>query len=152
MNIAQRIGVVVYWILHPAIALYMNKDPRTRVIIRCGHEVLLVRSWLSPSDWYLPGGGLHKHEDPTDGAIRELEEEIGITFQRQVVMHLFETRFRQGFVNYRAHVLLVELDTKPKLSLQKHEISQARWVPLNDAQTPFVHQSTKDIIQRALMV
>jgi ADP-ribose pyrophosphatase YjhB (NUDIX family) len=46
-----------------------------------GGRVLLVRlSELTsaPTLWTLPGGGLHHGEDPSDGVLRELEEETGL--------------------------------------------------------------------------
>lgn len=41
-------------------------------------ELLLVRSKHGERRWGFPGGSLDKHEDPIDGARRELLEETGL--------------------------------------------------------------------------
>ena len=43
-----------------------------------GH-VLLVRRAYPPHDWILPGGNAEEGESPTETAIREVREELGIT-------------------------------------------------------------------------
>lgn len=44
------------------------------------HErrLVLVKLWYAPG-WRLPGGGRDESEPPTDAALRELREEIGMT-------------------------------------------------------------------------
>lgn len=42
------------------------------------NRIVLVRLRYAPG-WRLPGGGRHPDEDPCRAAIRELEEEIGLT-------------------------------------------------------------------------
>jgi 8-oxo-dGTP pyrophosphatase MutT (NUDIX family) len=41
-------------------------------------EVLLVRHTYGPREWELPGGGLHRDEDPLSGIRREISEELGV--------------------------------------------------------------------------
>lgn len=48
-----------------------------RVILVREGRVVLVRHWLSPNVWTLPGGGINKGEHPSDAAIREVWEEVG---------------------------------------------------------------------------
>jgi len=56
--------------------------PRTRgahaVAVTPGGAIVLVRLRYA-SGWRLPGGGIGPGEDPEAAAIRELEEEIGLT-------------------------------------------------------------------------
>ena len=48
-----------------------------------GPEVLLVQrnpeARFMPSAWVFPGGAVHEPEEPPDTAVRELEEEAGVT-------------------------------------------------------------------------
>ena len=41
-------------------------------------RLVLVKLWYAPG-WRLPGGGRDESEPPTDAALRELREEIGMT-------------------------------------------------------------------------
>jgi ADP-ribose pyrophosphatase YjhB (NUDIX family) len=52
------------------------------VVIGADGRLLLCRNAPTELDvgkWTLPGGGLDFGEDPADGAVRELEEETGLT-------------------------------------------------------------------------
>ena len=62
--VAQMLGMVRRGVL--AIAL----TPEGRIV--------LVRLTYA-SGWRLPGGGIGRNEDPAEGALREMREEIGMT-------------------------------------------------------------------------
>jgi len=46
------------------------------ILIRSG-RIVLVRHWLLPEVWTLPGGSVDKGETPSQAATREVEEEVG---------------------------------------------------------------------------
>ncbi|HKH29344.1 MAG TPA: NUDIX domain-containing protein [Sphingomicrobium sp.] len=48
------------------------------VALTRGGRLVLVKLWYAPG-WRLPGGGRDESEPPTDAALRELREEIGMT-------------------------------------------------------------------------
>src|SRR4051812_17481145 len=75
----RLLGTIAFWLSWPALWIYLRGSQRTRVLIVCDEEILLVRGWLSTGQWSLPGGGLHKNEDPVAGAQREVAEEVGIS-------------------------------------------------------------------------
>lgn len=50
-----------------------------RVILIRDGRVVLVRHWLTPDVWTLPGGGINKGETPGEAAKREVFEEVGYT-------------------------------------------------------------------------
>ncbi|MCA9931211.1 MAG: NUDIX domain-containing protein [Anaerolineales bacterium] len=52
-------------------------------------RVLLLRHVFHPfAPWGVPGGWLHRHEDPADGALRELWEETRLTADLHSVIYL----------------------------------------------------------------
>jgi 8-oxo-dGTP pyrophosphatase MutT (NUDIX family) len=48
-------------------------------LVEQGGKVVLVRQSYS-SGWYLPGGGVRRGEPPEKAVLRELEEELGLTW------------------------------------------------------------------------
>ncbi len=48
-----------------------------RVILIRDGRVVLLRHWLSPNVWTLPGGGINKNETPSEAGKREVWEETG---------------------------------------------------------------------------
>jgi len=57
---------------------YKYQIPVAGIILRAGHQVLLVKN-ESSQKWGFPKGKLNKGERPWDGALRELEEETGVS-------------------------------------------------------------------------
>ena len=55
---------------------------RVGAVVRRGTEIVVCRN-LSEKWWYLPGGRLKAGEDSLDGLTRELNEELGSTFEIQ---------------------------------------------------------------------
>ena len=69
--------------LHKLLALgWLIRRPRTfgahAIALTPEGSLILVKLWYAPH-WRLPGGGRSADEPPSDAAIRELKEEIGMT-------------------------------------------------------------------------
>jgi 8-oxo-dGTP pyrophosphatase MutT (NUDIX family) len=117
-------GVVAFWMLWPALWFYLHGTKRTRVLLICGDEFLVVRAWLSPGYWQLSGGGLHPGEDPLAGLIREVQEETSISLEPQKVSLLLagvqhhETGFRFSY-----DCFVAELAVKPAIKPENGEIT-----------------------------
>lgn len=121
------VGRVMFFALYPLFRLYLAKDDRTRVAIWSGGEILMVKSWLGDGSWDLPGGGLHKSEDPKTGACREVAEEIGVTLSTSQLKRPVAVNSRFGPVKNSLLYFEAELESKPALKLQKIEIAEAVW-------------------------
>jgi len=68
--------------MHWGIRLFVPKRPVGvgLVLTDQNGRVLLLRHVFHPEHpWGLPGGWLKRHETPQDGALRELQEETGLT-------------------------------------------------------------------------
>jgi 8-oxo-dGTP pyrophosphatase MutT (NUDIX family) len=77
-KILETFGKLLYWLAWPAFWMISPHRPRTRVLLTCSDSVLLVKNFVSTGRWGMPGGGLHRGEDPHEGAVRELFEETGV--------------------------------------------------------------------------
>jgi 8-oxo-dGTP pyrophosphatase MutT (NUDIX family) len=71
----RTLYAIKFWLLR---MIGSEKDiGGVRVILIRNGRVVLLRHWLSPDVWTLPGGGINKGESPTDAGIREVWEETG---------------------------------------------------------------------------
>jgi len=71
------------------VAKWFFRRPRTfgahAVALTPDGRVVLVRLWYAPG-WRLPGGGRSPNEPAVGAALRELEEEIGMTSHGEAVL------------------------------------------------------------------
>lgn len=122
-------GMTAFWMSWPLLYVYLKFGERTRVLLVAGDKILLVRTWHGPGDWSLPGGGIHKNEEPTVAATRELMEETAIGLGTDQLKPLGTHRHTEYGLAFTCHYFLVELPqpilARPKLP----EILEAMWVP-----------------------
>lgn len=71
--IIDTVHTLRYWL-----SLSTRNIQGSRIIIEQNGKVLLVSHWYAPWAWTLPGGGIHKNEDPEAAAIRGALEETGL--------------------------------------------------------------------------
>jgi 8-oxo-dGTP pyrophosphatase MutT (NUDIX family) len=121
------LGHILYVVCWPLIFLYAQIGSRTRVIISNQDKVLAVRGWLSSGKWSLPGGGLHRGEDPVDGAIREVFEETGITLAPADLHKVADYRVLRG-MRFKCHAYEVALTNRPEVSAHGLEIVDTAWL------------------------
>ena len=127
-KVLQRIGVIIFWVLWPVWYVYFKRShERSRVLLKCGHEVLLVKGWIGTNRWGLPGGGAHKGELPVSSAVREVREEVGYLAAETALRSLGSKQHDKYGLKYRAHYFVLELPERPVLKVRMFEISEARW-------------------------
>jgi 8-oxo-dGTP pyrophosphatase MutT (NUDIX family) len=122
------VGRLGFWCAWPALWIYLRGSQRSRLLLvdEAG-RVLVVKGWLSTQQWSLPGGGMHKQEDPKLAAIREAEEEAGITVQPEQLQFLgHKPLHNKGFIvdTYLYGAKVAMMTTR----LQRFEIIAADWV------------------------
>lgn len=105
------------------------------------NSVALVRQYRHPAQKYLlelPAGSLEQNEEPSEGAKRELEEEIGVTAQN--IEKLSEFYVSPGFLGEKMHVFLAtgltdvgqKLEADELLKIERISLSEARNLILNN--------------------
>ncbi|MBF9135211.1 NUDIX hydrolase [Plantactinospora sp. S1510] len=103
-----------------------------------GRHLLLGERSDSPGCWVLPGGKADPGEDPVDAAVRELEEETGLTLFRSRDAHVVGAPQlvpdpRAGRRAWMVTVLVTfdlgEFDDLPTVAPQPGEFERVAWVP-----------------------
>lgn len=131
----QRIGWLVFWLAWPVLRVYLGLRDRTRIILWCGGNVVALKGWLSNNKWGLPGGGLHKGEQPLAGLIRELREETGISLRPAAVTPLASQMYKSRGFRFRCHYYFARLQHEETLTPQWLEISELRWIKASELNT-----------------
>ena len=97
-----------------------------RVILLKGASVLLVRQTYMDG-WYLPGGGMKKHETFDQAARREAREEVGAEIKSLALVGAYS-----NFGEWKSDHNIVFSSTQFKLSGgHDHEIAELRFFPLD---------------------
>ena len=122
-----KLGRIGFVLTKPGIRLVVKNSRRSRVLITCANEYLLLQHWLGDESWMLPGGGLHGREDPLAGAIREVREELGLQLKPADFTSVGQFKARDDGFQFSYDLYIVDLPTKPELQLQRLEILEARW-------------------------
>lgn len=102
-------------------------------IINVNQEALLTKRHpdkpVYPCCWEIPGGGVIKAESEKEAAVREVKEETGIKIPIE------KLRFMGDYVGnsyiISTYFYYLEGNPYPKLTLQKEEVTDARWVALD---------------------
>ena len=122
---------ILFWVLWPLVWLYAPLRTRSRILVVCGDEFLVVRAYFGNGAWQLPGGGVGFGESAATAAIRELNEELSI-YVSDVKNILPMTTYKECGLLMRYIVFLSVLQTKPLVTCNK-EIYEAKWLPINNS-------------------
>lgn len=136
-NLLLLAGRVIFWLAWPVLWIYLRRGSRTRLLLICGDEFLALRGWFGARNgWTLPGGGLHKNEAPVSGLIREVQEETGIILDKKLIKPAcIGTSDRYG-LKFSYVSFTVELDKKPDVKIQRLEIADYAWLPIDNLELP----------------
>jgi 8-oxo-dGTP pyrophosphatase MutT (NUDIX family) len=126
-NLWVLTGRLAFWVAWPLLFIYLLRGERTRVIVRCGGEVLVVKGWLGSGHWILPGGGLHIGEEASAGAMREVLEETAVALREEQLHYIGVFDAARG-LRFRYHLFVAELDSKPAITPQRFEIIDLAWM------------------------
>lgn len=120
LRVAYRLAQVWWWVARP-------HSQGVKCALRDGGHIVLVRhTYGDRQAWEVPGGGLHRGEDPRAGATRETREELGLDVADWQAL---------GSVVHRhgGHTVTMHLFTAPVDAGAVHidgvEIAEARVVP-----------------------
>jgi 8-oxo-dGTP diphosphatase len=115
------------------------------IIEREDGRVLFIRHvYRNPARWGVPGGLLQRHEEPADGARREVREEVGLEVELlgEPAVNVDPTPRRIDIV-YRARPVRDEEADGVKPS--SVEVLEARWFA--PAETPALQHETAEALR-----
>lgn len=103
----------------------------------CEHEgrfLLLKRHRSRPSGetWGVPGGKLEADENPLEGIIREVHEEIGLILQPDKLFFVKTAYIQYGEIQYVFHMFRTQFEEKPAIVLNE-EHTEHRWLTAEEA-------------------
>ncbi|GMR45755.1 hypothetical protein PMAYCL1PPCAC_15950, partial [Pristionchus mayeri] len=100
-------------------------DPQQRILICRRADHLKIHAGES----CLPGGKCDKGDaNFTETALREAEEELGI--DRSLVNIQYELPEISNLEGYLMHTVVGRVSEEPQLSINKEEVAETMWVPL----------------------
>ena len=98
-------------------------------------RVLLVRS-RQHAGWGLPGGLLQRGEEPADGLVRELAEELSLETSSDVLVNSRQHTVIDPTAQQVTVVFAVTLESRPEVD--GDEVVEARWFAQSDLPTSLV--------------
>ena len=126
----QNIGIVAFWALLPALHIYLRIGRRTRVAVTHDKHLLVVKPWLGNGKWSLPGGGVHRSENPTQAVKRELFEETGVKADKLRLVQAL--RYRQSGLRFDYDLFLYKQYEHVSIRKQAWELVEAAWRPIDE--------------------
>ncbi len=144
----------------------MKPTPKTKHITpvaiivltnEAGEFLLTDRAERDPDDrdvvkgddfWQLPGGGVEVGESVEDAAVREGQEELGLSLEAVSTLPKIYTALRSHWHGLLIPVICKQTDPSQQIHLN-HESSIYQWVSLEDASDLNSFPETYDIMKRA---
>lgn len=147
IKLQEFIGHILFWLSWPAAWVYLKGSHRSRMIIISEDHILLVKNWISPKGWSLPGGGIHGGEEPAAGASRELREETGLQLDPKLFKLVVELPVRSYGHSFHAYGLEAKIDGQPAIKRQRLELTAAEWVLIEKLSEKHLTPGSKQIVE-----
>lgn len=113
-----------------------------------GWQVLLVQH--GKGHWSFPKGHPESGETPQETAIRELQEETGLTVDKFISDEPISENYFFFFQKQRIYktVSYYIALVKGKVTIQKEEIGDSCWIPLDQAAEKITFKEARNICQK----
>lgn len=125
--------------------IVVHKGSAVIIPVFADNTVGLVRQYRHAAGEYMlevPAGSLEAGEDPLEGAIRELEEEVGVVAEK--VEKLSEFYVSPGFLSEIMHLYLATELTETAQRLEGDELIEIERVPFAEALAMAQHGEIRD--------
>lgn len=144
------IGRILFWLAWPAFWFYYRRPyGRTRVLLVADGNMLVLKGWINDGLFILPGGGLHKGEEPVAGAARETWEETGLRILPEMLQYLGQEVYRKAGLHFTYHMFYAPVDAAVQLKRQRHEVADIRWIPIPNPTGVHLSQEVERALEAA---
>lgn len=147
MKMPPLTGRIFYCFSRPFLGLFYSGVLRTRALIICGSEILLVRNWKGRQKWTLPGGGTKKGESSRQTLVRELQEELNLRFDEKLPKYLSRIDHKEASALYPVDVFELKLDEKPRFVMNQTELVDAKWISMHNLPED-IDELTRRVIEK----
>lgn len=113
------------------------------VVLRRDDGRVLMVDQRHSGGWALPGGHLRRGEDPVDGLLREVREEVGLRLERGQLPA--PTALVDASARRVDLVFVLDADDQQPRRADEDEVLRLGWFPLDDL--PDVTDPTRDILR-----
>lgn len=125
------IGRLAHRLATPVLRVYGLRMVRVRaLVVTPDNQVMLVRSWFGHQRWSLPGGGIHRHEQPAEAASRELHEETGVFVKPSDLASIGTFNNADSAAPFMTDCYYAYATRQP-ITHPRFEVLEAAWFPLN---------------------
>ena len=132
MNVIHMLFSIA-WRLKLTVGKFSGRQLKGSQIVVLYHSKILLIQNTYRSGYYLPGGGLHRHEKPLDAAVRELKEETGISVPKKELELLGSFNYSIDGTNICDWIYQTTLSKKTATHIDPLEIREAQFIELNTA-------------------
>ncbi len=132
-----KITRLFYRIVDPIRKLYWFIVRPTRIGVKCliehQNKFLFIRNSYGSKKWTIPGGGVNRGESLESAAIRETQEEVGITPLNLTTIgtYVHEKEYKHDNVT----IFYTKIQNH-KFIIDPVEIEEARWMSFNEVPEP----------------
>lgn len=95
----------------------------------------------------MPGGGIDRGETPSQAAAREMREEIGISVLPEGLIASIQPNYVYAGRRDPVQFFTLTCERAPEIVIDKREIVEARWVPLDEARQLQVAPHIRDCLE-----
>jgi 8-oxo-dGTP pyrophosphatase MutT (NUDIX family) len=146
----QLIGTIIFFCAWPAFFVYYRVGyGRTRVVLVHGDKILVMKQWISPGKWGLPGGGLHKGESAAGGAARELFEETSLRLDPRQLRFVGRATYNRYGLRFDYQVFLAKVGSH-NVRAQRIEVSELAWLRPGELRSTNASPDTLQALEMAL--
>jgi len=118
------------------------------VVVQRGDDEARVALCHRPryDDWSFPKGKLDRGESFEDGALREVEEEIGLRCRLGIELSPVTYRDPKGRSKVVRYWLMEPIEGE---FVPSHEVDEMRWLPVADAEELLSYEHDRELLREA---